>query len=163
GLPDSLEVSCDGTHYDPLTNPDPAYDNYDTAGVDQCHGDPMGTYRKKNNPRIYTQYNGNPDHTETHAGEDYRAASHNDLYFSATDTSRSIITPGHVPKGIKVRAKSDAWESMVPEPILPIEYDFINVGTKVIHQVYLGYFVDADVGPVDVPYYYTHNYAGYYR
>ncbi len=161
GLPDSLEVSCDGTSYNPLTNPDPNNDNYDTAGVDKCHLDSLGNYRHKDDRALYTQNNGLPDHGEPHVDEDYGAISDNDLYFSATDTFRSITFPGHIPMGIKVFAKSYAWQSM-PEPILPFEYEFINVGTKVVRQVYLGFFVDADIGPVSEPYYYTHNFAGYY-
>ena len=37
GLPDSLEVSCDGQKYDPVLNPDPAQDNYDPSVRDKCH------------------------------------------------------------------------------------------------------------------------------
>ena len=36
-------------------------------------------------------------------------------------------------------AKSFAWAKNVREPILPIEYSFINLGTKVLKEAYLGF------------------------
>jgi len=164
GLPDSLEVSCDGKAFDPVTNPDPAFDNYDTSGVDRCHSDVQGNLLRKLDKNLYTQNNGIPDHGEPHVDEDYGAVSDNDLYFSATDTFKSFLgLPDHVPMGVKVFAKSYAWQSLIPEPILPIEYDFINVGKNTIQDVYLGFFVDADIGPINVLSYFTHNSAGYFR
>jgi hypothetical protein len=163
GLPDSLEVSCDGKGYDPVSNPDPAYDNYDTAAVNKCRLDRFGNYLRKNDRGLYTQNNGIPDHGEPHVDEDYGAVSDNDLYFSATDTFKSFTIAGHVPMGIKVFAKSYAWKSTIPEPILPIEYDFINIGRNTITDVYLGFFADMDIGPINVFGYYIHNFAGYYH
>jgi hypothetical protein len=162
GLPDSLEVSCDGKAYDPSSNPDPAFDNYDTSAVNKCRLDAQGNYVRRNDKRLYTQNNGIPDHGEPHVDEDYGAVSDNDLYFSATDTFKSIFYGGHVPMGIKVFAKSYAWQSLIPEPILPIEFDFINIGRNTITDVYLGFFADMDIGPINVAGYFSHNFAGYY-
>ncbi len=161
GLPDGLEVSCDGNSYDPLTNPDPAFDNYDTTAFDRCHFDQDGNFARKRDKNRYTEHNGIPDHGEPHVDEDYGAVSDNDFYFSATDTFKSPAISGHKPLGIKVLVKSFAWKGDDGEAILPFDYYFINVGKNIISNVYVGFFADPDVGPVNVSEYFRHNYACY--
>lgn len=159
GLSDSLEVSCDGAVYDRQSNPDPAYDNYDTTGFDHCRLTAAGNYTRKFDKNVYTQNNGMPDHGEPHVDEDYGAVSDRDYYLTATDTFKSYSVGGHVPMGIKVVERSYAWDGDVGEAILPFDFTFINVGNHVINDVYLGFFVDIDIGPVDVIPYYAHNYV----
>ncbi|MBI1807404.1 MAG: hypothetical protein HYR76_10180 [Ignavibacteria bacterium] len=161
GLPDSLEVSCDGKPYS-QTNLDPAGDNYDPAARDRCHPNPDGTLRFKNDPDIYTERNGIPDHGEPHVDEDYAAISDNDLYCSAIDTFRQPTVSNHVQMGIKVIQKSYAWDKNFAEGVLPFDYYFINVGRKTIRQVYVGFFADMDVGPANVPQYYANDFACYF-
>ncbi|MBI1804369.1 MAG: hypothetical protein HY033_04660 [Ignavibacteriae bacterium] len=162
GLPDSLEVSCDGKTYNAATNPDPAYDNYDPGQFDKCHLDQNGNYIRKRDKDKYTQNNGKPDHGEPHVDEDYAALSDNDLYMAATDTFRSFTIGSHFPMGVKLFQKSYAWAGDFAEGVLPMDYFFVNVGRNVIHDAYVGFFADMDVGPVNVPIYYTHDYACYF-
>lgn len=162
GLPDSLEVDCDGHGFDAVTNPDPAYDNYDPLALDKCHLDGSGNYLHKNDRNRYTQNNGIPDHGEPNVDEDFGAASDQDFYTSATDTFHSLIVPAHVPIGAKVFQHSLAWQSATSAgAIIFMEYTFTNIGMNPWQNAYLGMFADMDVGPVDVPSYYTHNYAAY--
>lgn len=164
GLPDSMEVSCDGRAYDPLTNHDPAEDNYEPAQFDRCHGDPVtGAPRRKNNGDIYTEKNGIADHGEPHVDEDYGTVSDNDIYISVTDTARrsNITIQNHVPMGIKVVQKSYAWRGDFADGILPMDYFFINIGKYTIRDVYVGFFADIDLGPTNVGDFQTHDYACY--
>jgi len=162
GLPDSLEYSCDGKGYNPVTNPDPAYDNYDRFAFDKCHTDANGNYVRKSDKNLYTQNNGIPDHGEPHVDEDYGAVSDNDLYMAATDTFKSFLgLPDHVPMGIKVFMKSYAWQGDFADGVLPFDYFFINIGKKIIKEVYVGFFCDMDVGPINVSGYFGHDYACY--
>jgi len=167
GLPDSLEVSCDGEKYDPILNPDPAQDNYDPSTRDKCHPNPLtGVFPYKNDKDVYTEKNGIPDHGEPHVDEDYGAVSDNDLYCSATDVFSNPPYPGHVPLGIQIIQKSYAWENGA-DGILPFEYDFININNSptqdnTIHDVWVGFFADMDVGPsTRNPNFYQNNLAGY--
>lgn len=162
GLSDPFEMSCDGKPYDPLTNPDPAGDNYNPNERDKCHPNPDGGYPYKNNIEIYTEKNGRPDHGEPNVDEDYGAVSENDLYCAYTDTFSRPTFPLHFSMGLKVFQKSYAWQNRVKEPILPIEYTVVNVGRKTWRDVYIGYFLDADVGPVDMPDFFEHNYSSYF-
>ena len=164
GLPDSLEISCDGKPYDPVTNHDPAYDNYETSQFDPCRADPVsGAPRRKNHKDLYTEKNGIPDHGEPHVDEDYGAMSDNDLYFPVTDTARrsNITILGHVPMGIKVLQKSYAWRAEFADGILPMDYYFINIGKYLIKDVYVGFFADIDLGPTNIGDFQSHNYACY--
>ncbi|MBI3766342.1 MAG: hypothetical protein HY277_07570, partial [Ignavibacteriales bacterium] len=72
--------------------------------------------------------------------EDYGAVSEHDLYCGYTDTSRRYPVQNNVPLGIKVWQRSFAWGERIKEPILPIEYNFVNIGRKVLKDVYLGFF-----------------------
>ncbi len=158
GLPDSLEVGCDGKRYDPVTNPDPAYDNFDPNGLDRCHLDAHGNYMMKNDKNGYTEKNGMPDHGEPHVDEDYGAYSDNDIYYGVTDTSTSYTAPGHIPMGIKTFVKSYAWKEDYAGFMLPFDFYFVNVGKNTISDVFIALFCDMDVGPISVPGYYRDNY-----
>jgi hypothetical protein len=163
GLPDSIEVSCEGTPYNPVLNPDPAQDNYQPASQDHCRPPDAGGNRYyKNDKDIYTEKNGVPDHGEPHVDEDYGALSENDLFCAATDTFSS---PAHSYQsiGLKISQKSLAWTSSVADAIIPFEYDYTRTKTDVMRDVYIATFADMDVGPVDVSLYFQHNYAAYDR
>lgn len=161
GLADPFEVSCDGVPYDSIANPDPAQDNYDPSSYDKCHLNPDNSKPLKNNRDRWTEHNGLPDHGEPNVDEDYGAVSHNDLYCSATDTITGFIPPSSSPVGIKLIQKSYAWDIKSYEAILPFDYYFINISRDTIKDVYIGFFADMDVGPVNAPHYLENNYAGY--
>jgi hypothetical protein len=159
GIPDRMEVGCRGG-YDAVNNPDPAFDNYQRSGTDWCHPDANGNYRKKDDPDVYTEGNGIPDHGEPHVDEDYAAVSDNDLYCSARDDNGAIA--GHYPMGLKVIQKCFAWAGNYASAIIPFDYYFINMSNRMIRDVYVGFFADLDVGPVSSGDYYNRNYSCYF-
>ena len=161
GIPDSLETGCLGG-YDPTTNADPAYDNYEPLKLDKCRPTPQGYFVRKSDKDKYTEKNGIPDHGEPHVDEDFAAMSDNDLYCSYTDTFRTPSIINHRPLGIKVIQKSYAWRGSFADAVLPLEFQFINVGEKNIREIYVGFNADIDVGPVNVAGYYDNNYAAYF-
>ncbi|MBI3195616.1 MAG: hypothetical protein HYZ34_14285, partial [Ignavibacteriae bacterium] len=162
-LADTNETGCKGV-YDPLLNPDPAYDNYDATGVkrDTCHPNALGQFPKMNHKDLYTQGNGMPDHGESHVDEDYGALSQSDYYCSYTDTFKSPTYPNHKSMGIKVWQKSYAWKKGTAADAMIIhEYYVVNVGKKTLRDMYLGYFADMDIGPLSVAGYYQYNYSAF--
>lgn len=93
--------------------------------------------------------------------EDYGAVAHSDAYVAYTDTARTPII-NHVPLGIKVWQKSYAWrDGTSGDAILIFDYTIVNVGRKRLDSVYVAYFADADVGPINLAGYYTRNSSGY--
>jgi hypothetical protein len=147
GLRDEQEVGCKGG-YDPVKNPDPAYDNYDPSSVDSCkEGFPF-----KNDVVRYTQNNNLLDAGEPHIDEDYGAVSESDVYVSYSDTLPFPVNiTNHNPLGIKVLQKSFAWGTQLKYPILPLEYYIINISRNTFDSVYIAFFVDPLVGPLTVP------------
>ncbi|MBI5020156.1 MAG: hypothetical protein HZB59_01840 [Ignavibacteriales bacterium] len=161
GLADPFELSCNGKPYDPEANPDPFGDNYDPGVRDRCHPTESGEFPWKRNKDIWTEKNGMPDHGEPNVDEDYAAISENDYYCSATDTFRTPTVAGHFPMYIKVIQKSYAWDNKSAEGILPFDYYFINLGKYSIKRVYVGFFADCDLGPINIDRYYENNYTAY--
>jgi hypothetical protein len=92
----------------------------------------------------------------------FRQVSEQDFYCTYTDTFQTPRVADHVPLRIKVIQKSYSW-SVYAEAIIPIEYDIINVGTKRLRDVYIGYFVDGDVGPWYRTGFHQSNFTGYYQ
>jgi hypothetical protein len=77
--------------------------------------------------------------------EDFGAVSEQDAYVSYSDTIKSPPQSGHVPLGIKVWQKAYSWKNSIKDPILPIEFYIVNVGTKTLDSVYVGFFADLDL------------------
>ncbi len=145
GLRDEQEVGCLGV-YDPVRNPDPASDNYDTTMIDVCRNDTSAAgHPVKDNTFIYTQNNGLPDYGEPHVDEDYGAISDHDIFIAVTDTVPQSENPSRTSVPLKIIMKSYAWERDILEPFIPIEYSFINIGRDTIKDVYIGMDIDADI------------------
>ena len=96
--------------------------------------------------------------------EDYGAISEHDAYVSYADyNGNPNPIPGHVPLGLKVWQRSYAWQSAVKEPIIFVVYNIMNVQSRILKNVYVGFFADADVGPKYVSSYYAHDFSDYLR
>lgn len=88
------------------------------------------------------------------------SVSDNDHYCLYDDASFSVLN--HIPLRVKVSQNSFIWDDPYAEAIHIIEYRIVNIGFKSIDSAYIAMFMDADVGPIGLPTYYTHNWAGYY-
>ncbi|MBI5215326.1 MAG: T9SS type A sorting domain-containing protein [Ignavibacteriae bacterium] len=159
-LSDANETGCRGS-YDPVSNPDPAFDNYEPSKRDSCRPDFFGRFPYKSSKDHYTQGNGLPDHGEQHVDEDYGAFSQSDYYCSYTDTfSNAPIS--HRPLGAKVWQKSYAWQKgSAADAIIMMEYQIVNISNEAWNDIYLGYFADMDIGPIYISNYLHHNYSAY--
>lgn len=89
----------------------------------------------------------------------YRPISDQDFYTTYTDTALGVV--GHIPMKLKVIQRSYAWNDPYADAIIIFEYGIINMGQKLIDSAYVGYFFEADVGPINVPQYWTNNSTGY--
>ena len=160
GIPDSLEVGCEGS-FDAAANPDPAHDDYSPALRDVCHPDRNGNYARQNDQYRYTERNGVADAGEPGVDEDYGAVSERDVSIAYSDVFTDPLVPGHVPLGIRVWQKSYAWQNLFRQPILPMEYTIVNAGSRTLDSVYIGFFVDPLIGNVNLPDITSHKYSAY--
>jgi hypothetical protein len=53
----------------------------------------------------------------------------------------------HVPWGLKVEQRSFGWAVSGSNEFIGVNYDIFHEGSKVMRNVYVGFFVDADAGP----------------
>ena len=55
----------------------------------------------------------------------------------------------HYPLGVKVTQKSYAWSYNYASTFIIIDYEFENIATNYLKNLYIGLYMDADVGHVD--------------
>jgi hypothetical protein len=91
----------------------------------------------------------------------FRPISDQDFYMMYRDDNRTVSQ--HVPMHLKVIQSSYAWDDPYADAIIIVEYRIINDGFKPIDSAYVGFFFEADVGPISVPNYWQHNFTGYFR
>ncbi|MDL1894395.1 T9SS type A sorting domain-containing protein [Sphingobacteriales bacterium CHB3] len=57
----------------------------------------------------------------------------------------------HVPMGVKVIQRSLMWNDPAAEGIQLLQFRVMNTTTRTIDSAYLGFFMDADIGPIEAP------------
>jgi hypothetical protein len=78
------------------------------------------------------------------------------------DTPEALNTyADHVPMGLEVIQKSFAWGVPGSDSFVGLEFTIKNDGRKDLHDVYLGFFCDADAGPVSQDRFWTDDRAGF--
>jgi hypothetical protein len=88
------------------------------------------------------------------------AVSEQDFITSYADTT--TVLPGgggidhpfdgpHIPLGIEITQKSYAWSYNYAQDFIIIDYEIENIADKFLKNLYIGLFVDADVGSVQEP------------
>jgi hypothetical protein len=159
GLMDIAEVGCKGG-FDPVHNPDPANDNWDSTLVDSCTPD-RGEFQADRFLR--TQGNGYPNHGEPHVDEDYGAVSEMDAYVGYADVyGNPGPVQGHVPLGLRVWQRAYAWNSRsLSIPVIFLDFLIINTGRYDLDSVFVGMLTDFDLGPTNAGGYFDHNIARY--
>ncbi|MCB1046762.1 MAG: hypothetical protein KDC10_06130, partial [Calditrichaeota bacterium] len=91
---------------------------------------------------------------------DSLAVSEQDFYSAYTDTIDDLgLLPNgqvwdpqdnnHVPLGVKVEMESHAWSYSYAQDFIVIDYKISNIGSKFLKNLYIGLYVDADVGHGD--------------
>jgi hypothetical protein len=149
--------------YEFFGNPDGS-DSFYVTDVDHPNGRNVRGYDDDGDGKIdEDELDGIDNDGDGLIDEDYGALSEKDIYVAYTDTFHIPMIIGHIPLGIKVWQRSFAWRSRVKEPIIPFEYNFINVGKKILDSVYVGWFADVDVGPTTISGYYQNNFGAYIR
>lgn len=90
----------------------------------------------------------NPTDIEAISEQDYIAIYTDTL----TDSRYVTIDPNdnrpHVPLNIEVTQRSYAWSYSYAEDFVLFDYSIKNIGIKDLTKVYMGFYVDGDVGPI---------------
>jgi len=95
----------------------------------------------------------------------YTITSEQDFIATYTDTltDPTFANPQHKPMGIKIVQKSYAWSYDYAKNFVIFDYTFKNIRTdgKTLRNVYIGLYIDADVGHIDTPDYAQDDITGY--
>ncbi len=96
--------------------------------------------------------------------------SEQDMIAIYSDTSRvdvlgrtlqTAIDGSHVPLGIKVTQKSYAWSYNYAQDFIIIDYEFENIADKFLKNLFIGLYVDGDVGLVGMNEAHTDDICGF--
>ncbi|MGD8394540.1 MAG: hypothetical protein PVF43_03570 [Candidatus Eiseniibacteriota bacterium] len=95
--------------------------------------------------------NGRDDDGDGLIDEDFEAISQQMFASQYTDYGEvsTNIYAEHVPLNLRVQQRSFAWSSGGAENMIGIDYTIWNDGGRPLRDLYLGFFVDSDIGPAD--------------
>jgi hypothetical protein len=91
---------------------------------------------------------------------EYDPIADDERYMRYRDDRRRVT--GHVPLNLEVVQRSYCWDDSYADAIMILQYTIYNRGTKPIDSTYIGFFFEADVGPLNAPNYFARNFTGYY-
>jgi hypothetical protein len=89
----------------------------------------------------------------------FNPISDKDLYMKYSDFGRAVAQ--HTPLNLRFYQSSYAWNDPYADAIIVIEYLIVNEGTKPITDAFVGWFFEADVGPINITNYHTRNFTAY--
>ncbi len=95
--------------------------------------------------------NGRDDDGDGLIDEDYEAVSQQMFASEYTDYNEVATNQNaeHVPLFLRVQQRSFSWSSGGAENMIGVDYKIWNDGNRPLRDIYLGFFVDSDVGPAD--------------
>lgn len=90
----------------------------------------------------------------------YNPIAHDERYMKYNDYTYRVT--GHVPLRLEVVQRSYAWDDRYADAIMIFEYRIYNRGVKQIDSTYVGFFFEADVGPIAAANFFQRNFTGYF-
>jgi hypothetical protein len=93
--------------------------------------------------------NGYDDDHDTKIDEDFGAIGQQMFSCQYRDDSQEAKNRfnEHVPWGLLVQQRSFGWAVSGSNEFIGVDYNILHQGSKVMRNVYVGFFVDADAGP----------------
>jgi hypothetical protein len=95
--------------------------------------------------------------------EDYAAISNQmqSRWYTDDQPEAIQIFPQHNPLHIEVREESYQWSHPDFDDFVGFQYTITNIGTDFLEDVYIGFFIDGDVGNRNTPGYYDDDLVGF--
>ncbi len=89
-----------------------------------------------------------PEFEDAISEEDYIAQYTDTIIAGANDQSQDVIDGRpHQPLNIAIEQRSYAWSYDYAEDFVLFDYEVRNIGFRTLEEVYMGVYVDGDVGP----------------
>ncbi len=103
---------------------------------------------------------------------DSMAISDQDFVITYTDTLTDafwveddhFVGDRHAPLGLKIIQKSYSWSNNYARDFIIIDYEIENIASKYLKNLYIGFYIDADVGAEwEQPHWYEDDICGFQR
>ncbi len=91
----------------------------------------------------------------------YFPIADDERYMRYRDDRRNV--QNHVPLRLEVIQRTYSWDDTYADAIMIVEYTIYNRGVKPIDSTFVGFFFEADVGPISSSTFHQRNFTGYYR
>ncbi|MCK4303920.1 MAG: hypothetical protein KAY24_06755 [Candidatus Eisenbacteria sp.] len=160
---DNVAYVSSGFEFRPSLDPiDTIYPSFEgasggnRAGFSLNQGDDDGDGLHDEDP-----LNGKDDDGDGLIDEDYEAISQQMLSCEYWDYTNEAVDymPEHRPLHLKVRQRSFCWSMDGQNEFVGFEYRITNDGYEALHDLYVGWFVDADIGRKDAAEYWADDLA----
>jgi hypothetical protein len=108
---------------------------------------------------------GHDNDADAAVDEDYAAISEQmqSCWYTDDQPEATVIYPTHNPLHITVHQRSFQWSDPDFDDFVAFDYTITNTGPYVLEDVFVGVFVDGDVGSRDVPNYWEDDATGFSR
>lgn len=76
--------------------------------------------------------------------------------YSDTITNSSVVNPDgndqrpHLPLGVEITQKSYSWSYEYAEDFVLFDYDIVNIGTRLLKNLWIGLYIDSDVAHTSI-------------
>jgi len=109
-------------------------------------------------------HNGKDDDGDGLIDEDYAAISQQMYSCEYWDYTQEAINsyPDHRPLNLRVQQNSMQWSTEGSNEFVGFDFKIFNDGFEVLRQLYIGFFVDSDVGQKSVSGFYTDDKGNFY-
>jgi hypothetical protein len=97
--------------------------------------------------------NGRDDDMDGRIDEDFAAISDQMFSYWCTDDQPVVlpIYPQHNPLPIMIRQESYQWEDDRFDDFVGVTFEITNIGNEVLEDIYIGFYIDGDVGSRNTP------------
>lgn len=108
-------------------------------------------------------HNGRDDDGDGRIDEDFAALGAQMFSCEYTDNMPEALAqvPDHTPLGIKIRQRSFQWSEPSLNEFVGFDFEVINIGDQTLTDLYVGLYVDGDIGPLDAPGYFEDDLAAF--
>lgn len=109
--------------------------------------------------------NGHDDDGDLAVDEDFAAVSRQMFTCQYADDEPGSVQefPNHNPLRLHVRQESYQWDEDRFDDFIGVEFHITNTGTDILEDVYIGFFVDGDVGQRGTENYWEDDASGFVR
>jgi hypothetical protein len=110
-------------------------------------------------------HNGKDDDNDGRIDEDYAAISQQMFSCEYWDYTQEAVNgyPEHRPLYLRVQQNSFQWSTQRANEFVGFDFKIFNDGYEVLRRLYIGFFVDSDVGRKDAAGYYTDDKGNFYN